>query len=185
MKYKFCEQLQKTIFFEAASLIHCCNCSIDETVKFVDNYHGEKIVWTDVIKEKQRLQNEAKKGNPPFPLCETCHLFIEKEWEETNYINEIIISHWTKCNCNCYYCFTAEDKKEFNSFQEYDLKPILLDMKREGVLKFPNGKGIVRFLGGDIAELKDFEWYINFFLEEGVEKIYIPTSGIKFLPITI
>ena len=43
--------------------------------------------------------------------------------------------------------------------------------------------GIVRFLGGDVAMLDELEDFIRFFIDNGEKKIYIPTSGIKFLPI--
>jgi len=186
MKYKFCEQLQKSVFLGFDSLLHCCTCDLDRSPTFFHYYKGEKIDWRNVIDEKIRLQNEAKKGKIPFSACENCHFLKEKEWEDGAYISEITISHWTKCNCNCFYCYTARDKKLSNSREHYALMPLLKDMKEArggSVLDFSKGDGIIRFLGGDVAMLDELEEFINFFLDLGAKNFYIPTSGIKYLPI--
>lgn len=180
MKYKFCEQLQKSIYLGYDTLIHCCTCDDDRSPTFVHYYKGQRVNWRAVADEKLRLQKEAKKGKIPFSACENCHFLKEKEWDDGGYINEITVAHWTKCNCNCFYCFTARSKENFNTRRHYQLMPLLKDMQETGILRFD---GIVRFLGGDVAMLDELEDFIRFFIDNGEKKIYIPTSGIKFLPI--
>ncbi len=178
-KYRFCEQLQKSIYFGYDTLIHCCSCDIDRSPTFVHYYSGQRVNWRAVVDEKLKLQEDAKNGKVPFTSCENCHCFKEADWDEGGYINELVISHWTRCNCNCFYCYTARSKKNFNNHQHYALMPLLRDMKSMGVLKFD---GIVRFLGGDVAMLEEIDELIKFFLDRGSRHLYIPTSGIKFLP---
>lgn len=180
MRYKFCQQLKNSIFLGHDSLIHCCTCDQDRSPTFFHYYKGERINWKAVIEEKLRYQQEAKKGNIPFSACEKCHFFKESDWDEGGYINEITVSHWTSCNCNCFYCFTAKNKEFFNTREKYALMPLLRDMKEAGILRFD---GIVRFLGGDVAMLEEFDEFIRFFLDGGTRHFYIPTSGIRFLPL--
>lgn len=180
MEYKFCEQLKNSVYFAWDSVYHCCNCGSQYIAPVVrENYKGEYINWKDVIKEKIALQDKAKKGEA-YPSCKICHMWKSREWQDCDMIEEIFISHWTKCNCNCYYCFTAEHKNFHNTIEEYKLMPILLDMKNSGVLNF---NALVRFIGGDVAMLDELNDFMNFFLENGTKNFYIPTSGIKYLPI--
>ena len=36
-----------------------------------------------------------------------------------NYIDEVLIGHFTHCNCNCIYCYTEKDKNFFNNNKTY------------------------------------------------------------------
>ena len=184
MKYKFCKQLQNSIFIGFDSLVHCCNCTQDQSPVFQKNYKGQKVDWKAIVDEKLKFQENAKysiESYFPFSACENCHMYVDGEWDDGGYINEITISHWTKCNCNCFYCFTAIDKNHSQTRETYLLMPILEDMKKSNVLNFSKENGIVRFLGGDVAMLDNFDEIQNFFLEQGATNFYIPTSAIKYL----
>lgn len=184
MKYKFCEQLKKSIFFDSNAIVHCCNCTQVKDTVFLENYKGEKIDWNKLIQEKLYCQQLAKEGKYPYKACEKCHMWREDDWDEGGYLNEIIISHWTACNCNCFYCYSAQDKQKFNSYKPYNLFEILQDLEKNNLLDFNKQDcGMVRFLGGDVAVLADFEEIINLFIKAGAKKIYIPTSGIKYIPV--
>lgn len=178
--YKFCKQLQSSVYFGFDTLVHCCSCDLDRTPTFIHYYRGQRINWKAVINEKLKLQEKAKKGKAPFSACANCHSFVEDEWDNGGYINEITVSHWTKCNCDCFYCYTARNKTDSNKRTPYPLLPLLQDMKNAGILRFD---GIIRFLGGDVAMLDEFEDFMRFFLDNGAKNFYIPTSGIKYLPV--
>jgi organic radical activating enzyme len=180
MNYKFCEQLQKSVFFGFDSLLHCCNCDLDRSPCFYFYYSGKRVNWKKVIAQKEKLQERAKTGKIPFNACRNCCLYKESdEWQDGCFINEITISQWTKCLCNCYYCYTAIDKERYNAVKPYSIINMLKDMEQDGVLRYD---GIVRFVGGDISQLEDFNEVIDFLLEKGTKKIFIPTSGITYMP---
>lgn len=180
MKYRFCEELQKSIFWGDYYVAHCCVCTSDVMTTFISPYAGEHIDWEWVISEKQRFQREAKEGKTPFPMCENCLRFEEREWDDGGFINSMTISHWTNCNCNCFYCYTAEDKKLFNTQKAYAILPVIKEMDEAGILKYD---GIIRFLGGDVARLEDINECLEFFLEHGAKNLAIYTSGIEYMPI--
>lgn len=180
MYYKFCEQLQKSVFLGFDSLLHCCNCDLDRSPCFYFYYDGRKVNWKKVVAQKNRLQERAKKGKIPFRACENCCMLMNRDdWQDGCYINEITISHWTKCNSNCYYCYSALDKDRYNSVEPYSMIKMLKDMEEASVLRYD---GIVRFVGGEVGVLDDFEEIIDFLLEKGAKKIFIPSSGITYLP---
>lgn len=177
MRYKFCHQLKNNIFFANNEIIHCCAGSELIAPKFREDYFGELFDGNLLIKEKEDAQLRAKNGELPFPSCEKCFSLEENDWDDDCSIKDISISHWTACNCNCFYCYTAKDKAYFNSRKSYDLLPVLEKIK--SVIS-PDCK--VRFIGGDVAMLEEFDDLIDFFLNIGVKDFYIPTSGIKYLP---
>ncbi|MCR5261798.1 MAG: radical SAM protein [Candidatus Gastranaerophilales bacterium] len=184
MRYKFCEQLKNCIFFDSSCVVHCCNCGHDRDTIIIDDYKGEKIDWKKLIKDKLKIQENAKKGIIPYNSCKNCYMWREDVWNEGGYISEIIISSWTTCNCNCFYCYTAADKDFYNNFKTYDIYRVLKDFQKSKLINFKKDNGgIVRLLGGDVGTLKDFDKIVNLFLEEGAEHFYIPTSAVKYLPI--
>lgn len=176
MRYKFCHQLKNNIFFANNEIIHCCAGSESIAPKFRSNYFGEIFSGEELIKEKVEAQNRAKSGMLPFSSCKNCFSYEENDWDDDCSIKDISISHWTACNCNCFYCYSAKDKEYFNSRKPYDLLPVLENIK--SVIS-PDCK--VRFIGGDVAMLKEFDDLIKFFSDLGVKDFYVPTSGIKFL----
>ena len=111
--------------------------------------------------------------------CKDCIYLQEKEWDEDNYINHFTLNHWTKCNCNCIYCYTKDNKKAFNSYKEYPLYPIIKDMFKKEIIKKTDESCII-FGGGEPTILKDFDKLIDLFLEKGCKNIRINSSGIKF-----
>ena len=66
----------------------------------------------------------------------------------------------------------------------YDLYSVLKDLVKTKLLKFSDdNKGMIRFLGGDVSKLKDFSKIVKLFIKAGAKNFYIPTSGIKYLPV--
>ena len=95
--------------------------------------------------------------------CKDCIYLHEKDWDEENYINHFTFNHWTKCNCNCIYCYTNDDKKKFNAYKEYPIFPIIKAMFKSGVIK-KTEESCLCFGGGEPTILKDFDKLINLLL---------------------
>lgn len=178
MRYKFCHRLKNAIFFSNNDIIHCCSGEEQQSPKFIDKYNGELFDKKKLFEAKYSALQRAKNGEIPFPACKDCHSFTEEVWDEDLSIKDISISHWTACNCNCSYCYTAKDKKYFNSRKPYKLMPVLQEIK--DIIDF---SGVVRFIGGDVAMLEEFEEIVNFFYDNGMRNFYVPTSGIKYLQV--
>lgn len=183
MQYKSCQWINRGIEFRIDSLRLCCygylqgrETEYQTTIK--ENYHGEIFDWNKIFEIKENLKAMHKKGEY-LPCCKDCIYLFEKDWDDENYINHFTFNHWTKCNCNCTYCYTEHDKKSFNSYKEYDLYLIIKDMFKKGVIKKPEESCII-FGGGEPTILKDFDKLIKLFLQQGCRNIRINSSGIKY-----
>lgn len=183
MYYKSCQWVNRGIEFRTNSLRLCCygylqgrETEYQTTIK--ENYHGEIIDWSEIFKIKDELKKMHKKGEY-LDACQNCIYLTERNWDEENYINHFTFNHWTKCNCNCIYCYTANDKQKFNQYKEYNLYPIIKDMFKKEIIKHTDESCII-FGGGEPTILKDFDKLIDLFLNNGCKTIRINSSGIKY-----
>lgn len=183
MIYKSCQWVNRGIEFRTDSLRLCCygylqgrETEYQTTIK--ENYHGELLDWNEIFKIKEEMKAMHKRGEY-LEACKDCIYLFEKDWDEENYINHFTLNHWTKCNCNCIYCYTKNDKKAFNSYKEYPIYPVIKDMFKKGVIKKTEESCII-FGGGEPTILKDFDKLIDLFLEKGCKNIRINSSGIKY-----
>ena len=181
MLYKSCQWVNRGIEFRTDSLRLCCygylqgrETEYQTTIK--ENYHGELLDWNEIFKIKDEMKNMHKQGKY-LDACKNCIYLQEKEWDEENYINHFTFNHLTKCNCNCIYCYTKDDKEAFNHYKEYPLYPIIKDMFKKGVIKKTEESCII-FGGGEPTILRDFDKLIDLFLENGCKNIRINSSGI-------
>ncbi len=179
MKYKSCHLLEHGIYFYFDSIQVCCLLTGKEGKPFyiIKDYKGEKIDWDYILEFKRNLRESHKKGIINS-YCEGCFNLEEKEWEDTDIINNLYISHWTNCNCACNYCYTEENKEFFNSHKPYKLMPILKEMLEKNILDY---KGYVAFGGGEPAVLDEFEDIVNLFLDNNIRSIVTNSSGIKYV----
>lgn len=183
MQYKSCQWVNRGIEFRTDSLRLCCygylqgrETEYQTTIK--ENYHGELLNKDEIFKIKEEMKNMHKQGKY-LEACQNCIYLQEREWAEENYINHFTFNHWTKCNCNCIYCYTKDDKKAFNSYKEYPLFPIIKDMFKQGIIKHTESSCII-FGGGEPTILHEFDKLIDLFLEKGCKNIRINSSGIKY-----
>lgn len=179
MIYKSCHLLEHGIYFYYDSIQVCCFLTgkISKPFYIKPDYKGEKIDWDEIIRFKREIRENHKNGII-HPNCEGCFNLEEKDWDDSDIINNFYISHWTKCNCNCSYCYTDSDKKKFNSLKEYKMMPILKEMLSKGIMDF---NGYLAFGGGEPAVLREFDDIVNLFLKNNVRSIVTNSSGIKLV----
>ena len=183
MQYKSCQWVNRGIEFRKDSLRLCCygylqgrETEYQTTIK--EDYHGELLDWQEIFNIKQKQKEMHKKGEY-LDACKNCIYLYDKDWDDDNYINHFTFNHWTKCNCDCSYCYSAKDKKSFNSYKEYPLYPIIKDMFKKGIIKHTDESCII-FGGGEPTILKEFDKLIDLFIEKGCKNIRINSSGIKY-----
>ena len=183
MQYKSCQWVNRGIEFRTDEIRLCCYGYLQgreteyQTTLFTD-YHGGKINWEAFFKKKEELKQMHKEGKY-LDACKDCIYLHEKDWDEENYINHFTFNHWTKCNCNCTYCYTNNDKKAFNKYKEYKIYPIVKDMFKQGIIKKME-ESCLCFGGGEPTILDDFDKLIDLFVANGAKNIRINTSGIKY-----
>ena len=180
MKYTSCIHLEHGITFFSNSVQICCISSHPGggNIMRIDNYKGELIDWDEIFKNRAVMREGIKNGIVP-EKCTGCYYLKEQEWNSENYIDEVLIGHFTHCNCNCIYCYTEKDKKFFNSNKTYNIYPVIKDMIEKGVL---SKNATVTFGGGEPTILHEFEELVYLLLDYDVYNIRIHSDGIKYSP---
>lgn len=175
--YKSCHLLEHGIYFYYDSIQVCCFLTGKVGTPFwlKKNYNGEKIDWDTLCDQLREIREKNKQGIYD-PHCEGCFNLVDGNWDEDEYFSNFYISNWTKCNCNCSYCYTEEFKKYFNTRQEYKMMPILQEMIERKLLRF---NGYLAYGGGEPACLDEFDDITHLFLDNNVRSIVTNTSGIK------
>lgn len=183
MKYQCCEYLLHEIVFDIFEVKPCCEASMNkESIKLIEKFNGIEFNIEEYLNKRQELLNSFKQGKIPS-ACENCPLIEDKEWDEKEiYIDRIIVANTPKCSCNCIYCVytynNPSNKEYFNKLKPYDIKPILLSLRNQNLIK-NNFMLIVG--GGECTEFSkgELEWLI-YFTSIMKGKIQILSSGIKY-----
>lgn len=180
MKYTSCIHLEHGITFFSSSVLICCISSHEGggNLLQIGDYKGELIDWDKVFENRNKMRDDLKKGIIP-EKCKGCYYLKEQDWNTDNYIDEVLIGHFTHCNCNCIYCYTEKDKKFFNNNKTYNIYPVIKDMIEKGVL---SKNATVTFGGGEPTILNEFEELVYLLLEYDVHNIRIHSDGIKYSP---
>lgn len=181
-KYISCKWLESGVCFDngvyGSNVKLCCYMSAPGggNSMIFEGYKGEKINWEEFFKIKNQYREVQKRGDT-VEGCRGCVFLEENDWIQSDYIDSIIFDHFTKCNCNCTYCYTEEDKKRYNSLKTYNIFPIIEDMYKRNILKVG---GSIGFGGGEPTILPEFEKLLNFLIKKGFRNIRVPSSGIKY-----
>ena len=181
-KYISCKWLESGVCFDngvyGSNVKLCCYMSAPGggNSMIFEGYKGEKINWEEFFKIKNQYREVQKRGDT-VEGCRGCVFLEENDWIQSDYIDSIIFDHFTKCNCNCTYCYTEEDKKRYNSLKTYNIFPIIEDMYKLNILKVG---GSIGFGGGEPTILPEFEKLLNFLIKKGFRNIRVPSSGIKY-----
>lgn len=177
--YVSCHWLQHGLSFENDHIEMCCLCCHKGggRVYIKDDYKGKGVSWDDIFRLKQKFIDDNKNGITD-PRCEGCFNLVHKGWDdEEKYINYIHFNHWTHCNSDCIYCYSAHDKKSYQKKPHYRVMPMLKELFKKKLFK---GGGEVTFAGGEPTILNEFDDIINLLLKNDVERITVHSSGIKF-----
>ncbi len=181
-KYISCKWLESGVCFDngvyGSNIKLCCYLSAPgggNTMIF-ENYHGEKIDWNRFFEIKRKYR-EIQKSGGTVEGCRGCIFLEESDWDGEDYIDSVIFDHFTRCNCNCSYCYTDENKKMYNKLKTYDIYPIIKDMFKRNILR---AGGAIGFGGGEPTILPGFDKLLSLFIKKGFTNIRVPSSGIKY-----
>lgn len=182
--YVSCHWATSGLEFRKDSIRSCCFAYLqNENEKdsiIIDNYHGEKIDWDNLLKLKKEHKELHKIGQFK-PSCKGC-IYLEKAiWSDNLFIDHLTFNHWSKCNCNCIYCYSASDKSYFNNYKHYNVLPILKEMHKKNIL-IPTDTSCISFGGGEPTILEEFEELLDFLISIGFKNIRINSSGIEYSP---
>ena len=178
-KYYSCYWLNSGIHFTSKNIRFCCYEYLHSKKEniIIDNYGGRFIDYDKYFSFKNQYKTLAKQGNI-HPNCKGCIYLEEEEWDDSNFFDHFLFNHWLNCNSKCIYCGQAYLFEHLKR-QYYNVYPVLMDMKKNNLIKATNSSCVV-FGGGEPTLLKEFENLINFFSNEGFKNIRVNSSGIRY-----
>lgn len=176
--YYSCEWIEHGLVFFPSKITMCCFCGSQKGMHTLiqDNFSAQNFDIQRIFKNRDKFRQFHKKGKIHLN-CMNCPSLKLDAWDERNYIDCLYISHWSKCNSKCCYCYSSLHPEEFK-VSEYKILDILKKLCQDGTLR-RNSK--ILFGGGEPALLDEFEDIINFLLDSGFQDIRVHTSGIKYI----
>ncbi len=178
MKYKSCYLLEHGIIFTWQNVLSCCSYNANDNGNVLFNkYFSDKEFSIEKILEKKRELRQNFKEGRILKGCINCYNLQEKDWDDEDYINYVYVSHWTKCNCNCFYCYYDSVKDKFQKFKNKKLLPVLQKMQKNNLLK--NNVSFI-ITGGEPTELNELDSIIDFCLKYNISYISVNSSCIKY-----
>ena len=145
-------------------------------IYLLKDFNPQNIDIEKLISNRREILSCFKKGEI-YPNCEGC--MDLKEWEMPKAepkLKVLMLQYWTKCNSNCIYCYTAENKKYYNSMKSYDFYPILKKLIKKDVI---DKNGLANFSGGEVSCLREFNKVVKL-LDKLNYFIIINTSAVKY-----
>lgn len=184
-RYVSCEWIENGMDFDVgvygSNIMMCCyvSCPGGGNIMLKRDFDGSPIDWEEFWRVKNEYRNIQKSGET-IDKCSGCVFLKKGNWNKGNHIKNIIFDHFTKCNCDCIYCYTHNEKDKYNHLKSYNVLPVIKDMVERKIF-LPGGQ--IGFGGGEPTMLDEFEELIDYLIENDFDNISIPTSAIKYSPV--
>lgn len=176
-----CKWLEHGINFDHCNLVKvCCAQSHEGGGRHILKYHyqGEELDWNDIFKQK-RIQRNIQRQGKVYEKCKGCLLLEKKAWDDEDYIDTLLLTHWINCNSLCVYCPAMTDQVLKDENQHYNIVPELKRIIEKKILK---KDAFVSIAGGESTIYPEFEEMLNLLIDYGIKDILINSSGVKYSP---
>ena len=180
-KFISCDWLEHGIIFDHKNIVRVCCSQCNEgggKPILLGNYQGELIDWDELFRLKNEMRQVQHSGET-YSKCKGCILLREDEWDNENYINMLLLTHWINCNCKCIYCPAIRDEELKEVNKHYNILPVLQDMCDRKIL---DKHAYISIAGGESTIYPEFEDMLHLLLDYGCDDILINSSGIKYSP---
>jgi len=183
-----CEWLDRGLAFSPRGLHICCVCHHgDRGWLPISDFCGGNIP-VQRIREARADYIEAINATG-LEACKGCGLLEKRTWSPAPYLVHVVnLSHFTRCNLNCRYCYLQLEKKGVSWWNDTEglaagHDPIALydtfqSMIIDGLLA-PDG--IINWGGGEPTLLAEFEPLLKL-LVAGGRWNYVATNGVRYSP---
>lgn len=179
--YKSCELLEHGFMVDNSNSVRVCSIINNEyggRPLLFSEYTGEIFDKEEFFAKKREHRNLTKQGSHPYE-CTNCPMLVDREWDDEDYIDNLLFAHWVDCNSRCIYCGATTDEFVRANYRYYDFTPAIKEMIENGSL-IRTAK--IDFAGGEPTVYPEFENLLSLFLNEGFNNIFVNTSGIKYSP---
>lgn len=190
---KYCESLLNELTFYVDEIKPCCSPYAYRAPQYIADFSNnietkkaniKKQIEQLNLSEKQREIIKNLNENPENYSCSKCIFLKDEEENEINSknrrkYNSIFLRHWTECNANCIHCDNHRDNT-YGQKALYNPYEIIKKAYENNLIDTQNL--IVRFQGGDIGVLPEFEQFVDLFTKYGYKTIHFSTNNIVYQP---
>ncbi len=170
-----CPWIEAGIVFGSVGVHACCVGHHNDRgwVPLLMEFRGGKLPVAEVVAARRSIA-AANQQPGRHPRCAGCKALEKGRWEKTGYKFDFLgISHFTRCNVRCYYCYVNKDGFQHVS-EPYKLSPVLEEMLREGHL---SPAAVTHWGGGEPTILQEFDELFGLLAEWGNFQ-YLNTNGV-------
>lgn len=180
-KFLSCDWLEHGIIFDHENVIRVCCSQCNEgggRPVLRGAYYGDKLDWDRIFEQKWEMRKVQRTGDV-YEKCKGCILLREDEWDDENYIDRLLLTHWINCNCKCIYCPAVRDEDLKKNNKHYNIVPVLQDICDRQLLR---KNAYISIAGGESTIYPEFEDMLHLLLDYGCDNILVNSSGIKYSP---
>lgn len=178
-KYVTCDWLEHGIVFDYENIIRHCsyfNPEYDGRPIIYEGYEGKPFDWESFWEIKRKCRENAVNGILPKE-CTSCDWLKETEYDDSDYLNNILLTPWAKCNCKCIYCGVTCNDEQDKLESTYPVYPVMKDFIEKNVFTKDT---VVDMAGGEPTLYKDFDKLLGLFVNNGFTNIVVHTNTFKY-----
>ena len=179
--YISCDWLEHGIIFDHENVIRVCCSQCNEgggRPVLRGQFYGENMDWDKIFFQKREMRVVQREGKT-YEKCKGCILLHEGDWDDEDYIDRLLLTHWINCNCRCIYCPAVSDERLRENNQHYNIVPVLQEMCDRQILR---KNAYISIAGGESTIYPEFEDMLHLLLDYGCDNILVNSSGIKYSP---
>ncbi len=174
-KYVSCKFIEGGLVFNINKLQFCCVPNHGLGCVSICDFNKKEIPIDKVLTLRDEVRSQNQKDG--YPLCEGCGHLENRSWGEKKYLfDELILTHFTKCNLSCDYCYTVNDGIDYPG-ESYDVYPFLKQMIQNEQLA--PGSNIF-WGGGEPTLLRNFDQTLELLIQYGSKSHKINTNATRF-----
>jgi organic radical activating enzyme len=154
-EYWSCEWLEGGVLFGLVGLHACCVAHHGNRgwAVLLSEFRGGELPVEKVIEARTAIVKANQEPEHHFS-CNGCSALVRRQWQRKEYLFDVLgITHFSKCNLKCYYCYTM--KQGFSHVSE----PIILLPTIHGIIEkgYLNPWAQVHWGGGEPTLLDEFD----------------------------
>lgn len=184
---KYCQSISDELTFDFNKIVPCCNCYSFKAPEYLslESKEPNEISFEEmnIIDIKKNIIQNLDENIENFS-CKNCiHLKDDDNVSFDDIVNKkytaITLRHWTSCNSNCVHCDNHRSN-EFGKPPIYNPLQFIKKAYENNLIDTENL--VVRFQGGDLGVLENFDEYIDLFQKFGFKIIHFSTNNIIYQP---
>lgn len=174
-----CKYIEYGIHFDAGGIYFCSQSMNANEYQLPLVSKKAENKFSKFFEAKKIVKDNLEKNILP-KRCEGCMYLENADWEETDKLKYIGIFPSKKCDLNCIYCSTHEDKQFYNSIEDIPVYDFLKELTEKDCLA---QDCIFNFAGGEPLLNPEFDKIIGLITTSLPNSfIRLHTNALKYSP---